>query len=127
MSNSHYEAIINFDLHPVSNLMDYFQLIIGSLLTFANEDNNSRLDNIITIIDSTEILDNVITHTKILKALLALVHAGSSYNQFNIKANCQKMLAHIFKKFPKLLESNIVRSKNSRKFRFTQQDVDKYF
>lgn len=119
MSDSPYEAIINLDLHPISNLMDYFQLLMGSLLTFADEENNNRLDNIIMIIDNMDMLDMVVTHTKLLKAMLALVHAGTSYNQFNIKSNCRKVLAHVFKKFPKLLESNAVRSRNSRKFRFT--------
>jgi hypothetical protein len=88
-------------------------------LSFSDEKNNNRLDNILIIIDTQILLDDIITHTKILKSLLALINAGSMYDQFEIKTNCKKVLAHVFKKFPKLLESNIVRSKTSRKFRFT--------
>jgi hypothetical protein len=124
LSSNPYEALINYDLNPISNLIDYFQLVIGSILTF---DNDERLNNLIIILDEHDKFDIVFTHTKILKSLLALQRAGSSYNNFNIKINCKKLLAHIFKKFPKLLESNIVRSSKTRKFRFTEDDVQKYF
>lgn len=127
LSENQFEALMNYDLNPISNLIDYFQLIIGSLLTFEHDNTNIRLDNLISIIDDHDRFDIVITHSKILRSLIALNRAGSSYSNFNIKANCKKVLAHIFKKFPKLLESNLVRSSRTRKFRFTQEDVEKYF
>lgn len=132
MSDSPYEALINLDLSPLkNNIIDYLGLIICSMFHFPDEAENVRLKNLLTIIDDFDYLDIAVKNTKIIKALLALNRRYSQkcpYSFYSLFLNCKKVLAHIFKKYPDFLKSNILRSTGkNRMFRFTEKDIETYF
>lgn len=132
LADSPYEALINLDLSPLqNNVIDYLGLIICSMFHFPDEDKNIRLDNLLTIIDKHDYLDIALKNSKIIRALLALSRRYSSQyplNCYSLFLNCKKVLAHIFKKYPDYLTSNVLRSTGKKRtFRFTEKDIDLFF
>ena len=51
MSNDPYEALVNFSLHPIVDVVGYFQMFIGCMTQFPDEIENVRLNNLLHIID----------------------------------------------------------------------------
>lgn len=72
LSNDPYEAMIHLELNPVSDVVGYYQLFVGCMLQFPDEDSNLRLSNLLSIIDDQDILDDVLKNSRMLRALLAI-------------------------------------------------------
>ena len=72
MSDDPYEALIHLELNPVSDIVGYYQLFVGCMLQFPGEDVNSRMKNLLSIIDEQEALDEVLKNSRMLRALLAI-------------------------------------------------------
>ena len=127
MSDDPYEAIINLELNPVSNVVGYYQLFVGCMLQFPDEKKNMRLMNLLSIIDEQEALDAALNNTKMLKALLAISSKYSKSHSnmlFNLFYNCKRILAHTFKKFPDIFKMNLLKSRTkARRPRFTEEDI----
>lgn len=51
LSNDPYEALIHLELNPVLDVISYYQLFVGCMLQFPDEEKNARLVNLLAIID----------------------------------------------------------------------------
>ena len=52
-SEDPYEALIHFSLHPLADIVSYFQLFVGCMIQFPDESNeNCRMANLLEIIDN---------------------------------------------------------------------------
>lgn len=131
MSDDPYEALIQLELNPVLDVVGYYQLLVGCMLQFPNEDKNKRLENLLNIIDNESNLDDAMKNTKILKALLAISSKYSSSHKtvlFSLFLNCKRILAHVLKKFPDIFKMNLLRSRTkARRLRFTKEEIDKFW
>ena len=72
LSNDPYEAMIHLELNPVSDVVGYYQLFVGCMLQFPDEDRNLRLSNLLSIIDDQDVRDDVRKNSRMLRALLAI-------------------------------------------------------
>ena len=130
-SGNPYEALIHFSLHPIADVVGYFQLFIGCMVQFPDEEQNSRLDNLLQIIDNEPVLDDALTNARMMRALLAVnaKYVKSSPSRcFNLFRNCKRVLAHVFKKYPKYFDLNILKSNTkSRRLRFKREDVELFW
>ena len=131
MSNDPYEALISFSLHPLVDVVGYFQMFIGCMMQFPDEKENTRLKNLLFIIDNQNELDDALTNAKMMRALLA-VNAkyvkSDPCRYFMIFKNCKRILAHVFKKYPKYLDLNILRTnKKSKTLRFNPDEIDLFW
>lgn len=128
MSNDPYEALIHFSLHPIVDVVGYFQLFVGCMMQFPDEVENTRLANLLEIIDNQQELDEALTNSRIMRALLAInaKYAKSSpYKCFKLFYNCKRVLAHVFRKYPDYLTLNILRTnKKSKSLRFKKEEID---
>ena len=131
LSNDPYEALIHLELNPVIDVVGYYQLFVGCMLQFPDEEKNMRLANLLSIIDEQDSLDDALKNTKILKALLAI---SSRYSQshrttlFSLFLNCKRILAHTLKKFPDIFKMNLLRTRTkSRRPRFKKEDIEKFW
>lgn len=132
LADNPYEALINLDLNPINNnIIDYLSVFISSMFQFPDENENTRLENLLFIIDNQDYLDIALKNSKIIRALLALNSKfikSSPYKFYSLFFNCKRVLAHIFKKYPDYLNLNILRSNRKHKsLRFTHEEIDKYF
>ena len=131
LSNDPYEALIQLELNPVSDVVGYYQLFIGCMLQFPDENSNSRLSNLLCIIDDQDALDAVLKNSKMLRALLAISAKYQPFNSsslFNLFYNCKRVLAHAFKKFPDMFKLNHLKSKSkSKRLRFTEQEIELFW
>lgn len=127
MSNDPYEALVHFSLHPLVDVVSYFQMFIGCMMQFPDEKENLRLENLLFIIDNQNELDEALTNAKMMRALLAInaKYVKSDPNRyFMIFKSCKRILAHIFKKYPKYLDLNILRTnRKSKALRFKPEEI----
>lgn len=47
LSNNVYEAMIHLNLNPLKDIVGYYQLFVGCMLQFPDEDENIRLENLL--------------------------------------------------------------------------------
>lgn len=130
-SDNPYEALIHFSLNPVVDVVGYFQLFIGCMLQFPDEQDNERLSNLLAIIDEHHELDEALTNARMMRALLAVAAKyvkSSPSRYFNLFKNAKRVLAHIFKKYPKYLDLNILRTNSKHKsLRFKPEEVELFW
>ena len=128
LSTDPYEALINFSLHPIVDVVGYFQLFIGCMMQFPDEEENFRMSNLLEIIDTQDAFDEALTNSRMMRALLAVnaKYAKSSPDRcFKLFFNCKRVLAHIFKKYPAYLNLNILRTNTKKKsLRFKPKEVE---
>ena len=100
-------------------------------MQFPDEQTNVRLQNLLDIIDSKADLDEALTNTKMMRALLAI---NAKYNprsqsaMFMLFYNCKRVLAHVFKKFPDYLKMNVLKSnRKHKKLRFRPEEIDVFW
>lgn len=126
-----YEALIHFSLHPLIDVVSYFQLFVGCMIQFPDEDKNYRMINLLEIIDNQTELDDALSNSKIMRALLAIAanYVNSSpYRCYMLYYNAKRVLAHILKKYPKYFDLNIMHSHSKHKqLRFKKEEIDKFF
>ena len=131
MSDDPYEALIHLELNPLSDVVGYYQLLVGCMLQFPDEKKNMRLTNLLSIIDEQDVLDSALKNTKILKALLAISSKYSrshSEQLFSLFYNCKRILAHVLKKFPDIFMMNLLKSRTkSRRPRFTKDEIEMFW
>ena len=131
LSNDPYEAIINLELSPILNVVGYYQLFVGCMIQFPDEECNIRLKNLLNIVDDEDKFDEVLKNSKMLRALLAINGRYDNTHKeylFYVFFNCKKILAHTFKKFPDLFKLNLMKSKGkNKKMRFQPEDIDKFW
>lgn len=131
MSNDPYEALISFSLHPVVDVVGYFQLFIGCMLQFPDERENVRLANLLHIIDNQFELDEALTNARMMRALLAISAKcvkSSPERYFNLFKNAKRILAHVFRKYPKYLDLNILRTnRKSKSLRFKPEEIEMFW
>ena len=128
MSSNPYEALINFSLHPVVDVVGYFQLFIGCMIQFPDEMENDRLKNLLEIIDTQNELDDALTNARMMRALLA-INAKYVKSQpsryFWLFYNSKRVLAHVFRKYPDYLNLNILRTnRKSKNLRFKKEEIE---
>ena len=128
MASNPYEALIHFSLHPIADVVGYFQLFVGCMIQFPDEAQNDRLSNLLEIIDTQEDLDDALTNAKMMRALLAInaKYVKSDPSRFfKLFYNCKRVLAHIFRKYPNYLDLNILRTnKKSKHLRFKKEEIE---
>lgn len=131
MSNDPYEALVNFSLHPIVDVVGYFQMFIGCMTQFPDEIENVRLNNLLHIIDQQDAFDEALTNSRMMRALLAVnaKYVKSSPNRcFKIFLNCKRVLAHIFKKYPDYFNLNILKTNTKAKsLRFKKEDMQNFW
>ena len=128
LSNDPYEALIHFSLHPIVNVVGYFQLFVGCMIQFPDESENNRLMNLLEIIDNRQELDEALTNARMMRALLA-INAKYTKSQpsryFWLFHNCKRVLAHVFRKYPDYLDLNILRTnRKSKALRFKREEIE---
>ena len=127
-STDPYEALIHFSLHPITDVVGYFQLFVGCMVQFPDEQQNVRLDNLIEIIDNQNAFDNALTNAKMMRALLAInaKYVKKSPNRcFKLFYNCKRILAHVLRKYPKYFDLNILKSNTKKKtLRFKKEEIE---
>lgn len=128
MSSNPYEALINFSLHPIVDVVGYFQLFVGCMVQFPDETQNDRLSNLLEIIDNQSELDNALTNTRMMRALLAVSAKyvkSSPSRYFWLFQNAKRVLAHVFRKYPDYLNLNVLRTnKKSKALRFKKEEIE---
>ena len=128
MSSDPYEALIHFSLRPIADVVGYFQLFIGCMMQFPDEQHNERLENLLEIVDHHDEFDDALRNTRMIRALLALnVKYAKSYPHkcFWLFYNSKRVLAHVFKKFPSYLDMNVLKSSSKkRSLRFRKEEID---
>ena len=126
-ANDPYEALIHFSLHPIVDVVGYFQMFISCMTQFPDETENVRLKNLLHIIDEENAFDEALTNSRMMRALLAVnaKYVKSSPDRcFKIFLNCKRVLAHIFKKYPDYFNLNILKTNaKSKSLRFKKEDV----
>ena len=131
MSDSPYEALIHFSLHPIVDVVGYFQLFVGCMVQFPDEQQNDRLANLLEIIDTQQELDDALTNAKMMRALLAInakYVKSDKCRAFQLYYNCKRVLAHIFRKYPDYLDLNILRTnKKDKSLRFKKEEIDLFW
>ena len=89
------------------------------------------MSNLLAIIDEHHELDEALTNARMMRALLAVAakYVKSSPNRyFNLFKNAKRVLAHIFKKYPKYLDLNILRTNSKHKsLRFKPEEVELFW
>ena len=125
-----YEAIIMLSMSPMTNVVNYYQLFVGCMLDFSDYHDNTKLKLVLDIIDKEDALDSAVKNTKIVRALLAIKAHYCKSDPSRccwLFENANRMLAHIFQKYPDFLKLNFVKTNTKvKKFRFTEDDVKKW-
>ena len=128
MSSDPYEALVHFSLHPIVDVVSYFQLFVGCMVQFPDEPKNERLANLLEIIDTQPDLDEALTNARMMRALLAVnakYQKSSQSRCFWLFYNCKRVLAHVFRKYPDYLTLNILRTnRKSKALRFKPEEID---
>ena len=131
MSNDPYEALVHFSLHPLSDVLSYFQMFIACMVQFPDERQNARMQNLLEIVDTQTEFDDALTNAKMMRALLAVnaKYIKSSPNYyFMLFYNCKRLLAHVFKKFPDYLKLNILKTnRKSKSLRFKPEEIEMFW
>lgn len=131
LSEDPYEALISMSFNPLLNVVNFFQLFVGCMMQFPEEDENKRLANLLAIIDDNIELDNIVSNSKIIRAILALAAKYQKNNPnycFKIFFNAKRILAHIMKKFPDYMKLNVLRTnKKSKSLRFKPEEISSFF
>lgn len=131
MSNDPYEAMIQLSLNPIVDVIGYFQLFVGCMLQFPDEETNPRLKILLDIIDNQDILNDVIKNTKMLRALLAIsIKYANTHKDamFHLFFNSKRILAHILKKFPDIFKMNLMRTKSkNKKLKFKPNEIEVFW
>lgn len=131
MSSDPYEALIHFSLQPAIDVVSYFQLFVGCMIQFPDEQTNDRMKNLLEIIDTQTMLDDALKNARMMRALLAVSAkyvVSSPCRLFYVFYNSKKVLAHIFKKYPDYFKLNILKSNTKHKsLRFSKEDVEKFW
>ena len=101
------------------------------MVQFPDEEDNARLNCLLEIIDNHSEFDNALTNSRMMRALLAISvkYVKSSPDRcFMLFKNGKRVLAHVFKKYPKYLELNILKSnRKSRALRFKPEEIDMFW
>ena len=128
MSSDPYEALIHFSLNPVVDVVGYFQMFVGCMIQFPDETKNERLANLLEIIDNQQELDDALTNSRMMRALLAInakYVKSSPSRYFWLFHNCKRVLAHVFRKYPDYLNLNILKTnRKSKALRFKKEEIE---
>lgn len=85
----------------------------------------------LNIIDTQNELDEALTNARMMRALLAIsvkYDETSPRKYFLLFLNAKRVLAHIFKKYPKYLDLNILRTnRKSKALRFKPEEIDVFW
>ena len=130
-SEDPYEALIHFSMNPIVDVVGYFQMFLGCMVQFPDEEQNNRLNNLLYIIDNQTEFDEALTNARMMRALLAV---NAKYTKkfpdscFKVFFNFKRILAHVFKKYPDYFSLNVLRTnRKSKSLRFKPEEIDLFF
>ena len=106
-------------------------MFVACMVQFPDEQQNMRMQNLLEIVDTQAELDDALTNTKMMRALLAVnakyAKAHPDY-YFWLFYNCKRLLAHVFKKFPDYLKLNVLKTnRKSKSLRFKPEEIEMFW
>lgn len=126
-----YEALISFSLHPINDVVGYFQMFVGCMVQFPNERCNDRLSNLLDIVDTQVEFDGAILNARMMRALLAIAakyDCRRPQTFFCLFLNAKRILAHVLKKYPDYFKLNVLKSnRKHRALRFKPDEIQEFW